>query len=576
MIASRKALIVVAAFVLMALGLPWGGNVPAAQAQIQVLSANPDTGDQGTLGLNVTIGGKGFKKGAKAYFYLKGTTNPAGITVRATKFVSDASLVATIDIAAGATPDDFDIVVANADGRTGKGTELFAVLVKIDPCTLPDPVPSFSPFISGPPGVPGYLDSTFGDAGRVIDHRYVWRTVTYGGPVAIDSAGRTVFVGTRHDVCATNPQDEWAIVRYLPDGSRDTQFGSDGIVTMTVGAGSPAPARAVVVQTDDKILVAGSAQPGKSSSSQAMVVRLNVDGSLDTTFGTGGIGWVSPFGSKVTGSFELLTLQSDGKIVAVGLAGSVKLVSRLKTNGTLDMTFSGTGYCFWNAEGGFRGVTTQRVGSDERIVVVGATPDSLHHNVGTIWRFTGEGALDTDFGGTGVVRTSFHVEDGRSMGDSFRNVATDSTTRIVAVGGMSYYLVPGDLSTAQSQVVLARYDVNGNPDTSFGLDGSGRVWAPLSPSGNDVATAVAVHDGRIVVAGNKRTPEYVGTLWRFNPDGAIDTTFGDGGSITDANARSEYWHGMALQADGRIICGGMVTMAGTPQISYVVLARYWQ
>ena len=155
MIASRKVIIVVAAFVLMAIGLPWGGNVPAAFAQILVTSANPDTGDQGTLGLNVTIGGKGFKKGAKAYFYLKGTTNPAGIAVRATKFVSDASLVATIDIAAGATPDDFDIVVANADGRTGKGTELFKVAVKIDPCTQPDPVPSFSPFISGPPGVPG-------------------------------------------------------------------------------------------------------------------------------------------------------------------------------------------------------------------------------------------------------------------------------------------------------------------------------------------------------------------------------------------------------------------------------------
>ena len=130
MTASRKALIVVAAFFLLALGLPWGDNVPAAFAQIQVTSANPDTGDQGTLGLNVTIGGKGFKKGAKANFYLKGTTNPAGVTVRATKFVSDTSLVATIDIAAGATPDDFDIVVANADGRTGKGTELFSVTTR--------------------------------------------------------------------------------------------------------------------------------------------------------------------------------------------------------------------------------------------------------------------------------------------------------------------------------------------------------------------------------------------------------------------------------------------------------------
>ena len=62
MIASRKALIVVAAFVLMAIGLPWGGNVPAAFAQNPVTSANPPTGDQGTLNLNVTHQGQGVQE----------------------------------------------------------------------------------------------------------------------------------------------------------------------------------------------------------------------------------------------------------------------------------------------------------------------------------------------------------------------------------------------------------------------------------------------------------------------------------------------------------------------------------
>ena len=65
MIASRKALIIVAAFVLIALGLPWGGAVPAAFAQtISVTAADPPTGEQGTLSLSVTIKGKGFKTGA--------------------------------------------------------------------------------------------------------------------------------------------------------------------------------------------------------------------------------------------------------------------------------------------------------------------------------------------------------------------------------------------------------------------------------------------------------------------------------------------------------------------------------
>ena len=235
----RRAPIIVAAFFLLALGLPWGGTVPAAFAQIQVTSANPNTGDQGTLGLNVTIGGKGFKKGAKANFYLKGTTNPAGITVRATKFVSDASLVATIDIAAGATPDDFDIVVANADGRTGKGTELFAVLAKIDPCTLPDPVPSLSSDISYYPGSPGFLDANFGSGtGRVIG----LRAFKAGGGAAlqqVDGEPRIVMAGSITDPCSNAPE-VWAVARFLGTGAADESFRDSRRGHDTV----PGPARA--------------------------------------------------------------------------------------------------------------------------------------------------------------------------------------------------------------------------------------------------------------------------------------------------------------------------------------------
>ncbi len=133
MIASRKALIVVAAFVLMAIGLPWGGNVPAAFAQtISVTAADPPTGEQGALNLNVIIKGKGFKNGAKAKFYKTGTTDPAGVNVKSTQYVSSTQLVANIDIADGAALSLFDIEVRNADGRTGKGTELFSVAEKID------------------------------------------------------------------------------------------------------------------------------------------------------------------------------------------------------------------------------------------------------------------------------------------------------------------------------------------------------------------------------------------------------------------------------------------------------------
>jgi hypothetical protein len=100
--------------------------VPAA-AQIQVTSTNPSAASQGTTNLNVTISGSGFKKGAKAQWFVTGTTNPGGVTVNSTTFNGSSSLTANITIASGATLSGFDVLVANTDGRTGKGTDLFTV-----------------------------------------------------------------------------------------------------------------------------------------------------------------------------------------------------------------------------------------------------------------------------------------------------------------------------------------------------------------------------------------------------------------------------------------------------------------
>jgi uncharacterized delta-60 repeat protein len=590
MIDSRRALIVVAAFVLMALGLPWGGNVPAASAQtISVTAADPPTGEQGTLNLNVIIKGKGFKNGAKAKFYKTGTTDPAGVNVKSTQYVSTTQLVALVDIADTAELAKFDIQVANTDGRTGKGTELFSVLAeKVSACTQPDPVPSPSPYVSEVPGYPGYLDGNFGSGGKVIGPRFTATTGFTGAPIAIDHADRIIVVGNRNFPCSVNQSGtELTAARYLPDGSPDAGFGVNGVVTIAF-AGGNGIGTAVVVQADNKIVVAAQAKQTKSTASLPVIIRLDENGSLDSTFGSGGMFWMSLFGTKANGSVVSVALQAAGtaeKIVAAGWSDyGPRFVCRLNPNGAFDGTFNGSGYSLLNDQVSFNTVTIQSVGADQRIVVAGHSRDSLNHYVGTIWRYTGSGGPDTSFGGgTGIVRTSFHVEDGRSLGDHFDTVAIDSSNRLVAVGSMSYSLVPGDLSITRTQVVLARYDVDGDPDTSFGLDGSGRAWAPLSTIGKDVAKDMALQaDGLILVAGytylSGNSPD-AGALWRFNPDGAVDATFGDGGWVTDpvvSGARLTYVTGMALQADGRIVCGGHIATVGSPSIYYVVLARFWQ
>jgi uncharacterized delta-60 repeat protein len=597
MIASRKALIIVAAFVLMALGLPWGGNVPAAFAQIQVTSASPSTGDQGTLGLNVTIGGKGFKKGAKANFYLKGTTNPAGITVRATKFVSDASLVATIDISAGATPDAFDIVVANADGRTGKGTELFKVTVKINPCTQPDPVPTPSAYLSSVPGFPGFLDSTFGNGtGRVIGPRYL--EVGFAGgngnpPVAIQNVAgeaRVVVVGTSHNVCVNNSGYVWAVVRYLPDGSLDQTFGSDGVATEGLPAsdsGGVIRANSVAIQQDNKIVVVGSTQAYKYNTAPT-IARLNVDGSPDLTFGTLGVVTPPGFGRTKSGALRTVAIQSDGAIVAAGEAqssdGGQGYVVRVHPDGTVDTSFNPNNSTpspfFWASR-------IQRIGSEERIVVAGAAHDSFGQHAAAVWRFTGSGAVDKSFGSltdptdpnserSGMVLTSFHGDMHPYFFDYFNDLAIDSSNRIVAAGYAGHSVSGGP---SESQLAMARYDVSGDLDLTFGS--TGKVLASFGPTWS-MANATAIQqDGRILIVGRSVTAEGIDALGigRFNVDGTADATFGNGGwasdSIIDAK-RTGSWTGVVVQPDGNIVCAGSIYTESDHPFFYAVLARYWQ
>jgi hypothetical protein len=102
----------------------------AAAQTVQVTAANPNTGAQGSTALLVKISGKNFAPGAKTDFFLSGTTNPAGITVHGTQWISASEVDATIDIADTASIAQFDIRVTNTTGRSGKGSDMFSVVQK--------------------------------------------------------------------------------------------------------------------------------------------------------------------------------------------------------------------------------------------------------------------------------------------------------------------------------------------------------------------------------------------------------------------------------------------------------------
>ena len=101
---------------------------PALAQSVSVTSANPSSTAQGTVNLNVSVNGRGFKRGATAQWFVTGTTNPGGVTVNSTAFVSSSQLTANITVSSSATISGYDIAVKNTNGGSGKGTDLFSVV----------------------------------------------------------------------------------------------------------------------------------------------------------------------------------------------------------------------------------------------------------------------------------------------------------------------------------------------------------------------------------------------------------------------------------------------------------------
>jgi hypothetical protein len=114
------------------------GPIGLAHAQVKVTSADPASAIQGTVSLDVTVNGSGFDSTAKAKFFVTGTSETGGITVRKTVVKGTKQIIATIDVADAAVVNKFDIEVTLSSGRKGKGTTLFTVLKKavagLDPC----------------------------------------------------------------------------------------------------------------------------------------------------------------------------------------------------------------------------------------------------------------------------------------------------------------------------------------------------------------------------------------------------------------------------------------------------------
>ena len=354
----------------------------------------------------------------------------------------------------------------------------------------------------------------------------------------------------------------------LASGSLDTTFDVDGILNSHLGllatgagAGSVVEGLAVSVQTDGKIVVAGTVAFTASDYTRVFAAaRFNLDGTLDASFGNEATGDLDLIPGLATIDFDSfrdtlpssaaigrdLLIDSAGRIVITGNVNTPTDsgigLARLNADGTLDASF-GTGGKVITTDGLTSTVEDAfavAIQSDGTLVVGGrkATGAALDFMLA---RYDGT---------SGAIIGSVVATDFAGGTDFGYDIAVQPDDKIVQVGSATPTGMP-------RQFGIVRYNADGTLDTSFDpVENDGKVLVDVTvPVGTtDEARAVAIDGTKIVVAGS--TLGSSGRSWialtRLNSDGSIDTSFNDTGSFSFDTAPGTAGYGLSI-ANGKVI-----------------------
>ncbi len=358
------------------------------------------------------------------------------------------------------------------------------------------------------------------------------------------------------------------------DGDFDPGFLTQGRQRVVLPNGhSTGISGVVLAQPDGKLVLATSDDMGIGVQPDFEVLRLNADGSPDTTFGQNGFQTIAfDRGGDLSDTVTAIALQSDGKILVVGTSngdpnttGADWAVTRLTADGQPDNTFGtwGKAIVAFNLAGG----TGQdrcfsvAVQPDGKILLAGSAQIGSAVRM-AVARLETDGSPDFNFGLGGRITVSFGVQD---LGSQAQRVRVLPDGRIV-LAGLAYASVSNSIDWA-----LARLNADGSLDNGFGSVGRVLHGFDLGGDKQDVAyDAVAVADGSMVVVGSARA----GTPYdddiavaRFLPNGSLDTAFGVAGHrVVTLNAGGDNQEVAAAVAQdplGRIVIAGSSSIASS-------------
>jgi uncharacterized delta-60 repeat protein len=402
-------------------------------------------------------------------------------------------------------------------------------------------------------------------------------------------------------------------------GSLDTTFGTGGVTVTTLaptGDNNSAIPYAIALQTASGIPTTGDilvlvivTTNGIGASTTTEVLAYTPAGVLDKTFGNKGI---APL--PATLGFPAMAIQSNGQIVVVGVSSSsVLAAARLNANGSVDSKFGDNGLASTTLNCcGTEMTVVVEPGSGDIVACTQLEPTGRRQPFHTaLARFLSTGALDATFGTNGIVNVvgvsgcaavaalstgEILIENGPSAQFSAAGVQESTVTggSIVATGGSGEPLTTGNIFQQNGDYLVAeeiftgeesrahnaatqvvRFTANGSTDSTFNntpfhFVGSGGSGIEAVPSAIALQT-----NGDVVIVGEQSTESQSGTttvngLARLTPNGALDPTFGTGGTVTNTIPSGTLGlSGVAIDSEGRI-----VTIGITSSFTSLAVSRY--
>ncbi|HMC10333.1 MAG TPA: hypothetical protein VKH44_03550, partial [Pirellulaceae bacterium] len=380
--------------------------------------------------------------------------------------------------------------------------------------------------------------------------------------VAVQSDGKVVLAGSISPG-GTFGNYDIALARLTSGGSLDTSFDGDGRVTTDVIISAADFGIQSAALSDGRILVLAS-HARAIGEPRYSLTRYLEDGVLDTTFGIQGRAVIT-LGASDLSSIAAMAVQGDGKIVLAGMrylpeTGQDFAVVRLNSDASLDSGFDADGKQAIDFGTYEDRVTSVAIQSDGRIIVAGYRSIIIDSE---------SGLSDDEFAvarltASGSLDTSFDG-DGRATinfapSQDRANDVAIQSDGKIVLAGFSYTDITGN------DFAVARLTSSGSLDTSF--DGDGRVTIDYLPGYHNEAFSVALQptDGKIVLAGHMGNRDSGFMVARLNLNGSRDPTFdGDGIALTDIQVDEVPGrHGLAVQADGKILVSGLASQINVP------------